>query len=143
MLPSDRNHIIGRERSTVMVFLWTILTCGLYNDYFIYMATTEINQFLDEHEMNPRMELLYCSLTCGLWKIVWDYKIGKRIQKMQILSQRLPHDHSIVYVTLNLCGLGVMNSILQQNDLNCIWKAMRRQKENTFNLYGPNNQSDI
>lgn len=122
---------IGKERNPVWVLILTLVTCHLYTLYFVYKVSQETEAFLGEAEIgvSPIVEVVLSVVTCGLWHIYWDYRMGKRIAAM---CQRvgLPvTDNAILYLVLDLIGvghyaaLGLINPLLQQDTLNRIWKA--------------------
>lgn len=120
---------LGRTRSPALTLVLILLTCGMYYLYFIYIVSKETQEFLDEPDVSPGTEVLLSLATCGLWNVYWDYKMGKRIAEMCAQVGLPATDNSLLYLLLDLAGiggfasLGIINPILQQDRLNRIWKA--------------------
>ena len=120
---------LGTPRSPGLTLLLILLTCGIYYLYFIYVTSQETQDFLEEPDTSPGLEVLLCLLTCGLYNIYWDYKMGKRIAEMCVRVGLPPTDNAVLYLVLDLVGvggfasLGLLNPVLQQESLNRIWRA--------------------
>ena len=120
---------LGTPRSPGLTLVLILLTCGIYYLYFIYVVSRETQDFLKEPDTSPGLELLLCLLTCGLYNIYWDYKIGKRIAEMSERVGLPPTDNAVLYLVLDLIGiggfasLGLLNPLLQQESLNRLWRA--------------------
>ena len=122
---------IGTRREPGLVLLFTLLTCGIYYFWWLHAVSGEVQDFLGERgrELSPGTELLLCLVTCGIYNIYWDYKYGKKIVEMQSRAGLPPADNSLLYLVLDLvgvggfAGLGILCPVLQQNQLNEIWNA--------------------
>lgn len=120
---------LGVPRSPALTLLLILLTCGIYYFYYIYVTSCEVQDFLDAPDTSPGLEVLLCLLTCGLYNIYWDYKMGKRIAEMCIRVGLPPTDNAVLYLVLDLVGvggfasLGLLNPLLQQESLNRVWRA--------------------
>jgi len=120
---------LGIPRSPALTLVLILLTCGIYYLYYIYVTSQEVQDFLEEPDTSPGLEVLLCLLTCGLYNIYWDYKMGKRIAEMCARAGLPPTDNAILYLVLDLVGvggfasLGLLNPLLQQDSLNRVWRA--------------------
>lgn len=120
---------IGTRRDPAMVLILILLTCGLYYLYFIYKVSRETQEFLGESDVSPGTEVALSLVTCGLWNVYWDYKVGKRMAQMCVRVGLPPTDNAVLYLVLDLVGvggfasLGLVNPVLQQDTLNRIWQA--------------------
>ena len=74
--------MIGTYRLPIVLLLLTLLTCGLYCFYFMYVVTEEVNRYTGRNEQSPMGDVVLTIITCGLWDVFWDYKIGKRMADM-------------------------------------------------------------
>lgn len=119
----------GIPRSPALTLVLILLTCGIYYLYYIYVTSQEVQDFLEERDTSPGLEVLLCLLTCGLYNIYWDYKIGKRVAEMCHRVGLPPVDNAVLYLVLDLVGiggfasLGLLNPLLQQDSLNRVWRA--------------------
>jgi hypothetical protein len=116
---------LGVPRSPVLILLLCFITCGLYYLYFIYVVTDETQKFLGDTEidMHPCLEVLLTIITFGLWNIYWDYRMGKRMARMCQLVGLPITDNAVLYLVLDLFGVGIINAILEQDTLNRVWRA--------------------
>ncbi|HEY3329231.1 MAG TPA: DUF4234 domain-containing protein [Capsulimonadaceae bacterium] len=111
----------GIYREPGVVLLLSLVTCGIYYLYWIYVASAEINAYLGERDTDPLVEVLLALLTCYLYTTYWDYKVGRKIARMQELAGVTVVDNSILYLILNIVGLGFLPHMIQQGHLNEIW----------------------
>ena len=116
---------LGTPRNPAIVLLLCFLTCGLYYFYLVYVISAETRDFLGETEINmePGLEVLLTLVTFGLWNIYWDYRMGKRMAQMCRMVGLPATDNAILYLVLDLLGVGIINALLEQDTLNRIWKA--------------------
>lgn len=74
---------ITTERSLVKWIIFSIITCGIYDLFFIYALARDINEMCaeDGKETAGLLKLILLSLvTCGIYGIYWYYSLGNRIQ---------------------------------------------------------------
>ena len=57
-------------------------------------------------------------ITCGIFGIYWAYKMGKALEMAKRNNGLTPTDNSVLYLILEIFGLGIVNYALMQNDLN-------------------------
>ena len=107
-----------------MVLILCFVTCGLYYFYFMYVVTDEVNRYTGRQEQSPIADVLLTILTCGLWDLYWDYKIGKRMAEMTAVAGLPVTDNAVLYLILDLVGVGIINVVMQQETLNRIWSAV-------------------
>jgi hypothetical protein len=126
---ADGSHgPLGERREPILVLLLSLITCGIYYFYFIYIVSAETKNYLqDDNDSSPSAEVLYSILTCWFYTIYWDYKMGRKIAMMQQRAGVFVTDNSVLYLVLNIVGLGVLPSMIQQGHLNEIWAKHRRQ----------------
>ncbi|MDR3710892.1 MAG: DUF4234 domain-containing protein [Capsulimonadaceae bacterium] len=111
----------GKYREPGIVLLLSLVTCGIYYLIWIYNASAEMNTYMGERDTDPAMEVVLSLLTCYLYTTYWDYKTGRKIARMQEKAGIAPVDNSLLYLILNLVGLGFLPHLMQQGHLNEIW----------------------
>ena len=122
---------IGTKRDPAVVFLLTVLTCGLYYFWWVYETSREIDAFLGESDVPPIVHVILLIATGTLWGFVWDLMTARRIVRMQEKVGLPAKDNSIVYLALDIlgagpiAGLGLVSALIQQSDLNAIYRAAR------------------
>ncbi len=124
----------GTPREPALVLVFSIITCGLYYFYFIYKVSEEIQDFQGRSEYSPAVEVLLTIVTFTIWNYYWDYRVGKRMAEMAASVGLPATDNSVLYVILNLlgagpfAGVGLINTLIQQDMLNRIWAAAQSQQ---------------
>lgn len=73
----------GERRDPIMTLVLTIITCGMYQFYWMFMACDEVNKGLGRNQYNGLVEVLLSFMTCGLWMLWWDWRIGNSIYEME------------------------------------------------------------
>jgi len=48
----------GAVRNPTTVWLLALFTCGLYGVYFLYLANTELKNYLGKEDINPTVEAI-------------------------------------------------------------------------------------
>lgn len=67
-----------KTRSVGVSILLTLVTCGLYQLYWLVMLTDEANQLSGDHKTSGGTALLFTIITCGIYGLYWSYQMGKR-----------------------------------------------------------------
>lgn len=111
----------GKHREPGIVLLLTLVTCGIYYLYWIYRVSGEMMAYLEERDTDPALEVVLSIITCYLYTIYWDYKTGRKIARMQEIAGLPVTDNSLLYLVLNLLGLGFLPHVMEQGHLNEIW----------------------
>lgn len=110
-----------QQRSIPNVIIFTIITCGIYMFYWIYVTTKDLNTYLEVSDMDPALELLIC-IFCSPYIFYWFYKYGQRVSDAHIKAQiPVASDDAIVCLILAIFGLGVVSMAIMQGNLNKAW----------------------
>lgn len=117
-----------QQRSVATVIIFSILTCGIYMYYWIYVTSRDINTYLEISDMDPAVEVILSIFTCGIYLFYWYFKYSQRISDTHIKAQ-LPtaSDDAIVCLILAIFGLGIISVAIMQNNLNRTWAAVQTQ----------------
>lgn len=102
-----------KERSLVLMVLLVIITFGLYGLYWYCSFQNQLKKETGAG-FGGFGHLMASIFTFGIYAIVWNYKAGKRLEKLGAT------DLSIVYLLLILfAGLGaIINPLLMQSQAN-------------------------
>ncbi len=105
-------------RSLGMCILLTIVTCGIYAWYWLYVIDQDLKTLSGETEgMNGIVAILLGSVTCGIFLAYWLYKQGERMERIKA-SRGMPAGSSpILYALLGWC-FGWIGYAVMQNDIN-------------------------
>jgi len=110
-----------QQRNVATVIIFSIITCGIYSFYWIYVTTRDLNNYLEISDMEPAIELLLCFL-CFPYMYYWIYKYAQRITDAHIKAQiATTSDEAIVCLILAIFGLSIISIAIMQNNLNKAW----------------------
>lgn len=110
------------KRNVGMVFLCTVVTCGLYGIYWLYKTLVELNEDLLSNN-NPVLDIILSFVTCGIYGIYLFYRIAKDVHSAQMKRGILSDDKSIICLILNIFGLGIISILIIQGELNTLANA--------------------
>lgn len=111
------------KRNQAFVVIMSILTCGIYTYYWIYVTTRDIEFCIEKPDgscNSPGLAVLFSLLTCGIYQYYWWFKEGKRVAQIHNERGLPPSDNSIVYLLLCFFGLSIVSMVLLQTDMNTI-----------------------
>lgn len=108
------------KRDIVKSIIFTIITCGIYGIYWFIVLTDDVNRISEDNSTSGGMAFLLTIITCGIYGYYWAYQMGKKIYKYSNSHDMQLSDNSVLYIILQLFGLGIVNYCLIQNDLNTI-----------------------
>ena len=107
------------ERNIAVAIILSIVTCGIYAIYWFIILTDDAIRYSDDKTMlSGGISFLLTFITCGIYGIYWAYRMGQIIEIAQTKNQVTPRDNAVLYLILQLFGLGIVNYALMQNDLN-------------------------
>lgn len=106
------------ERNIAMCVIFSILTCGIYGIYWFICITDEVNAVSEENGTTGGLAFLFTLLTCGIYGIYWAYCNGQKLAKAGNKYNKAIGDNAVLYLILQIVGLGIVNYCLMQNDLN-------------------------
>lgn len=108
-----------KERNLVTSIILTIVTCGIYGIIWFIGLTDDAKTVSEDQTMQGGgIAFLLTLITCGIYGIYWAYKMGKAINEARIKRGLAEDDKSVLYLILQILGLGIVNYALMQNDLN-------------------------
>ncbi len=112
------------ERNIVTCILLSIITCGIYELYWLYQLTEDTNKISgNPNATSGGMVILFWIITCGLYGLYWMYKRGEFIDNYHMQRGMPGGSNSILYLVLDIFGLGIVSVCLMQNELNKISKG--------------------
>ena len=112
------------ERNIAVAIILSIVTCGIYGLYWFVVLSDDVKDYSNDQEMmSGGVALLLTIFTCGIFGIYWAYKLGKNMFTAQQMNNLPATDNSVVYLLLELFGLGIVAWAIIQSDLNAITRA--------------------
>ncbi len=107
-----------QERDIVVCVLLSIVTCGIYGIIWFIQLTDDMKTVSGDNSLSGGRDFLLTLITCGIYGYYWAYKMGKA-EVVAKTNNNLPsNDNSILYLILQIVGLGIVNYCLMQNELN-------------------------
>ena len=108
-----------KERDLVTSIILSIVTCGIYSIIWFINLTDDAKTAANDTKMQSGgIAFLLTLVTCGIYGIYWAYQMGKLINQARINRGMPEDDKSVLYLVLQLLGLGIVDYALMQNDLN-------------------------
>lgn len=108
-----------QERNIAVSIILTIITCGIYGIYWFIVLTDEAKkEAKDEQMMSGGLCFILTLITCGIFGFYWAYKMGKILQIAKEKNSLNASDNSVLYLVLQIFGLGIVNYAIMQNELN-------------------------
>lgn len=129
------------QRNIATCIILTIFTCGIYGIIWFINLTDDVKTASGDDSMpSGGIAFLLSLLTCGIYSIYWAYRMGKGIQMAkQKAGNTQVEDNSVLYLVLQIFGLGIVNYALIQNELNGIVKTHWDAAGNMMNNNGSQN----
>lgn len=110
------------KRNIAVAIILSIVTCGIYGLYWFVVLTDDLkNVSNDVQGASGGVALLLTIVTCNIYGIYWAYKQGERMDNAKAM-RGMPGGGSsnILFLVLQLFGLGLVNYIIMQDTLNKI-----------------------
>ena len=102
-------------RSIPIAIILSIVTCGIYYLYWMYMINNEINDLAqDPMAASGGMVILLSIVTCGIYSWYWYYKMG---EKCDYITQS-NSSSNVIFLILGIFGLGIVSVALMQDSVN-------------------------
>lgn len=109
------------KRNIAVEIILSIITCGIYAIVWFVRLTNEVKSAAgDEKFQSGGVAFLLTLVTCGIYGIYWAYKMGEMMKEAQTKHGTEVKDNAIIYLILELFGLGIVVFALLQSDLNAI-----------------------
>ena len=97
-----------------------IITCGIYGIYWFVKITDDTNTLAGEQGTNGVTAFILTIVTCGIYGIYWAYKQGVKIESIRAAKGLPSGSLPILYLVLELVGVGIVAYALMQNELNTL-----------------------
>lgn len=97
----------------------SIVTCGIYGIVWFIRLVDDLNTAAQTPEESNGVTVFLLGLvTCGIYYFYWFYKAGDKVNKIKALCGCPSADSSVLYLLLAIFGLGIVNYVLIQSELN-------------------------
>ena len=124
--------MLNENRSLLKYLILSLITCGIYSIYFMFLMTDDINTICEgdgEDSPNYIIVLLLSFVTCGIYHWFWIYKQANRLYyagEEYGVSVNETGTTILLWVLLGslLCGLGSLYAwYLMFDNLNRLARA--------------------
>ncbi len=107
------------NRNIALCIVLSIVTCGIYGIYWFVVMTNDVKTAANDTELaSGGLAFFLTLITCGIYGFYWAYKMGELIKRAQEKRNLPVNDNAIVYLILQIFGLGIVVYALVQNELN-------------------------
>lgn len=110
-------------RSIPVVLILTIITCGIYQFYWIYKMSDEIKTYTENYNVNPGLDLLLSILCFYPYSIYLSYRYGQNQMDAQRRAGTPVTDDTLLYVVLSIFGFFIVNQLIIQSKMNDVWRV--------------------
>jgi hypothetical protein len=112
----------GQVRSPITIILLSIITCGIYGLYWIYVTNKQINRLIERTDVGDG--LIICSWLCGFVLFYVWYKWDKSLVDISLNYNKSYRSNFIIWIILQLlAGLGMLICMYQVQDfLNSVYE---------------------
>ena len=113
------------RKNIVTCILLSFVTCGVYGLIWFIKLTDDAARASNDNSISGVKALLLGIVTCGIYYFIWAHKMGKMLHagKANVGMAVGNDDSSVLYVILQVLGLGIVNYCLMQSELNSIADA--------------------
>ncbi|MBQ9360493.1 MAG: DUF4234 domain-containing protein [Lachnospiraceae bacterium] len=109
----------GTNRNIALCIIFSIITCGIYGIYWMYVLNEEINSLSGEQNgTSGGLVILFSIITCGIYSWYWLYRMGERTDIIKQNMGNPPSSSAILYLILGIFGLGIVDYALMQDTIN-------------------------
>ncbi len=114
-------NVRGTNRNIAVCIILSMVTCGIYGFYWLYMLNEEINSLADEPDAtNGALVIIFSIITCNIYMWFWLYKMGERVDRIKANGGQVvgSPNTSVLYLILAICGLNIVDFALMQDTIN-------------------------
>ncbi len=109
----------GNNRNIALCIILSIITCGIYAIYWMYVLNEEINSLSGEtNATNGGLVIVFTLITCGIYGWYWLYKMGERCDVIKQNMGQPASSSAVLYLILGIFGLGIIAYAIMQDNIN-------------------------
>ena len=107
------------KRNIAICIILSIVTFGIYGLIWFVWLTDDTNKVSnDQQGTSGGIALLLTIVTCGIYGIYWAYRQGEKLDNAAMQRGLPKGDKAVLYLILELVGLGIVAWALMQDELN-------------------------
>jgi len=106
------------KRSIAKAIILSIVTFGIYEIYWFIKMTNEVAEITGDHNnASGGMAFFLTLITGGIYGIFWAYKMGEKLDRHEGATKG---DRALIYLILQVVGLGIVTFCMIQDSINKI-----------------------
>lgn len=118
----SRGMSMVEERNIASAIIFSIITCGIYELYWLYCLANDANRLSESQGFPSKTSggivVLLSIVTCGIYGIYFVYAVSKQLSELYLSNGKQVEDNSIVNLLLSIFGLGIVAFGIIQNTIN-------------------------
>lgn len=108
-----------KQRNIALCIVFSIITFGIYALYWFVCLTNDANQESGQTDATSGgVALLLTIVTCNIYGWFWAYKMGEKVDIIKNKNGVPSSNSGILYVLLQVFGLGIIAYALMQDTAN-------------------------
>lgn len=109
---------MSQNRNVATCIVLSFVTCGIYFLYWWVTATDDVSRVTNRPGTSGGVALVLNIITCGIYGLYWAWTMGDKLDGARADNGVAPASFSVVFLLLNIFGLGLITLALIQNELN-------------------------
>lgn len=108
-----------KQRNIALCIIFSIITCGIYALYWFVCITNDANLESGQSDATSGgLALVLTIVTFGIYGWFWAYKMGEKIDIIKSKNGQPSGNSSILFLLLQLFGLGIVAYAIMQDTIN-------------------------
>ena len=108
-----------KRKDIIISVILTIVTCGIYGIIWFININDDVKALSDDKTMpSGGLVFLLTLITCGIYGFYWVYRMAQLVNEARVKRNLPSKDNAILYIVLQIFGLGIVNYALIQTDIN-------------------------
>ena len=117
------------KRSISMCILLSIITCGIYGIYWMYLLVKNTRS-IQKNTDNCKGEML-CLIFVPFYSLYWWYTRGEKVRQGFAEHAYNATGGGVVYLVLVILGLSIVSMAIMQSDFNSLKSETHSEQRST------------
>ena len=118
------------KRSIGMCILLSIITCGIYGIYWMYLLVKNTRS-IQKNTDNCTGEML-CLIFVPFYSLYWWYTRGEKVRQGFAEHDYNATGGGVVYLVLAIFGLSIVSMAIMQSDFNSLKSETHSEQRSTY-----------
>lgn len=107
-----------KQKNIALCIILSLVTCGIYGIVWFVNLTDDTNNAVGQPGTTGIVAFLLTLVTCGIYGWYWAFKQGEKLDNAKNERGIASSNSGILYLLLQLFGLGIVAYALMQDSLN-------------------------